>query len=219
MFQEALAATGHCGHVETSTALSSRAAGHPRPYRLHTTAVKFHPTRATHPFSNNPPVMAAPLRYAVAQARTAGKCWVACPNGTSHKHSNMSEKQGVNPHLLSHTRIPNNCTSPQCICISNKFVRPLSAWEELTNTPLPMINKLSLLKQNPHQRRCPVVVQLGGYITSLQLCSTVHMDSLKRTTQLLGQLSLIIGTNIPGDWEPFIRFNLQSGHIWVLLIK
>ena len=52
MFQEDPAATGLCGHVETSAALSSYVAGRPKPYRLHTTAVKCYPTCATHPFSN-----------------------------------------------------------------------------------------------------------------------------------------------------------------------
>ena len=150
MFQEAPAATGRCGHVETSTALSSRAAGHPRPYRLHTTAVKCHPTRATHPFSNNPPVMAAALRYAVAQARTAGECWVVRAEDTSHEHSNTREQRGVNPHLLTQNRIPNNSACLQHVHVSNKLVRPLSAREELTNTLLPAVDKLSLLEQNPH---------------------------------------------------------------------
>ena len=63
------------------------------------------------------------------------------------------------------------------------------------------------------------MVRLGGYITSLQLRNTIQSDSLERATQLLGQLSFNVGTNIPGDWEPFVRFNLQSGYIRVLLIK
>ena len=69
--------------------------------------------------------------------------------------------------------------------------------------PLPTIDKLSLLEQNPHRTRRPVVVRLGGYITSLQLCNTIQSDSIKRATQLLSQLSFNVGTHIPGDWEPF----------------
>ena len=150
MFRETLAATERCSHVETSTALSSRASGHPRPYRLHTTAVKCHSTCATHPFSNNPPVMAAALRYAVAQARTAGECWVVRAEDTSHEHSNTREQRGVNPHLLTQNRIPNNSACLQRVHVSNKLIRPLSVREELTNMPLPAVYKLSLLEQNPH---------------------------------------------------------------------
>ena len=148
MFQEAPAATGQCGRVEMSTALSSvlqSAPGH-----THTRAAKRHPTRATHPFSNNPPVMAAALQYAMAQARTAGECWVVRAEDTSHEHSNTREQRGVNPHLLTQNRIPNNSACPQRVCVSNKLIRPLSAREELTNTPLPAVDKLSLLEQNPH---------------------------------------------------------------------
>ena len=150
MFQEAPAATGRCGHVEMSIPLSSRAAGHPRPYRLHTTTVKCNPTYATHPFSNNPPVMAAALRYAVAQTRTAGECWVVHAEDTSHKHSNTHEQRGVNPHVLTQNWIPHNRACLQRVRVSNKLIRPLSAREELTDTPLPAVDKLSLLEQDPN---------------------------------------------------------------------
>ena len=135
--------------MEGYIALSSHAAGCSRP---HTSAAKRHPNpaRTTHPFSNNSPVMAAVLRYTVAQARTAGKCWIVHAEGNNHNHSNMREKRGVNSHLLTHTWVPNNSASPQRVRISNKLVWPLSAREELANTLLPAINKLSLLEQNPN---------------------------------------------------------------------
>ena len=94
--------------------------------------------------------MAAVLWYAVAQARTAGECWVVRAEDTSGEHSNMHEQQGVNPHLLTQNWIPNNSACPQRIRILNKLIRPLSAREKLTDMPLPVVDKLSLLEQNPH---------------------------------------------------------------------
>ena len=73
----------------------------------------------------------------------------ACKD-TSHELLNVREQRGVNPHLLTQNRIPNNSTCPQCIRVSNKLIRPFSTREELTDTPVPAVDKLSLLEQNPH---------------------------------------------------------------------
>ena len=178
------------------------------------------PPRARHtPILQQPPGDGCSVTVRHGPSQNRWRMLGSARKDTSHKHSNTREQQRVNPHLLTQNWIPNNSACPQRIRVSNKLIRPLSAREELTDTPLPAVDKLSLLEQKPHQRRRPVVVRLGGYITSLQLRNTIQSDSLECATQLLGQLSFNVGTNIPGDWEPFIRFNLQSGYIRVLLIK
>ena len=140
-------ATWSCGDVHSTQQLYCRA-----PQAAH----------ATHHHSQVPPH----VRYTpILQQPPGDDCSVTVRRGPSQNHwrmlgsacrryqsqnSNPSEKRGVNPHLFTHTWIPNNSTCLQCIHVSNKLVRPLSAWEELTNTALPAVDKLSLLEQNPN---------------------------------------------------------------------
>ena len=133
--------------------------------------------------------------------------------------SGSDKERGVNPNLPLHYRMPHHHAGTQRISVTSKLVRPLRTRQQLPDSPLAAIHQLTAHKNNTQQWCRPVMIRFRGQIRGPQLRNTIKARRLKSTTQLLRQFAFHVCTNVPSDWEPLIRLDLQCWHHWVLFMQ